>query len=218
MEVLTVAKDAGYNSVGRGPARVPLHPFFSAGKGVDSEAGRNCMENVRSAMVIVVAGVSGSGKTTVGRRAAARLGWRFCDADDLHDQSSIERIRRGQPLDDELRGPWLARVRETIETAISEDVSLVIACSALKESYRRHLSEGLSDVRFVFLAGDRQLLLERLSARQGHFAGPLLLDSQLATFEPAGYGLHLDAADPLDALVDAVVVYATKAADEGGRR
>lgn len=169
-------------------------------------------------MVVVVAGVAGSGKTTIGRAAAERLGWDFCDADDLHDLASIERIRRGEPLDDEVRGPWLDRVRATIEMAEDAGTSLVIACSALKESYRRRLSGGLTGVRFVFLAAERQVLFDRLSARRGHFAGPLLLDSQLATFEPASYGLHLDAAESLDTLVDAVVVYAKGEAADADRR
>jgi gluconokinase len=159
---------------------------------------------------IILTGVTGSGKTTVGLALAHRLGWVFCDADDLHDEENIERIRRNEPLDDERRRPWLKRVRTVIETSQREGGTIVVACSALKEKYRRFLVEGLSGIRFVFLHGDPSLLRSRLERRRGHFAGPALLDSQLADLEPPTDALAVDIALPVSAIVDMI------AADLGG--
>jgi gluconokinase len=155
--------------------------------------------------IVIVTGVSGSGKTTVGRALAARLGWRFHDADDLHSPESIERMRRNLPLDDELRQPWLDRVREVLEAAAEEKTGTVIACSALRESYRRQLSAGIDGVMFVLLEGDAGLLRERLDQREGHFAGSGLLDSQLAALESPSAGLTVDLALPVDAIVEHIL-------------
>ena len=154
---------------------------------------------------VILTGVSGSGKSTVGRALADRLGWRFCDADDLHDAASVERIRRNQPLDDADRAPWLQRVRNVIEEMKHAGEPVVIACSALKEKYRRVLAEGLGGVRFVFLTGDPALLKQRLAHRHDHFAGPALLTSQLADLEPPENALHVDVALPVPAIVDRIV-------------
>ena len=159
-------------------------------------------------MIIVVTGVAGSGKTTVGRAAAAKLGWTFRDADDLHDSESVARIRAGLPLDDEVRGPWLRRVRAAIDETVAAAEPMVLACSALKERYRRVLADGVDAVRFVFLAADADLLRERLTQRTGHFAGPALLDSQLEALETPTYGLHLDASLPVDQLAERIADYA----------
>ena len=155
--------------------------------------------------MVVIAGVAGSGKTTVGRALAERLHWTFYDADDLHTAENRDRMHRGLPLDDARREPWLRRVRAVIQWALSEGMGAVIACSALKARYRATLSEGLSGVRFVFLEADRTLLLERLSERTGHFAGASLLESQLEALEPPMDGLSLDASQPVSVLVDAIV-------------
>lgn len=149
-------------------------------------------------------GVSGSGKTTVGRALAARLGWRFHDADDLHAPESIERMRQNLPLDDDLRQPWLDRVRQVLVQASRANAGTVIACSALRESYRRRLSDGIEGVLFVLLAGDAALLRERLDRREGHFAGSGLLDSQLAALEPPSAGLTVDLSLPVDAIVEQI--------------
>jgi gluconokinase len=154
---------------------------------------------------VIITGVAGSGKSTVGRALAARLGWRFHDADDLHSPESVDRMRRNLPLDDTLRQPWLERVRGVIEQAIADRVNAVIACSALKAQYRETLARGLSGIRFVHLTGAPALLRERLALRSGHFAGTDLLDSQLAALEPPQQALTLDVSRPVDALVDAVV-------------
>lgn len=158
-------------------------------------------------MILIVTGVSGSGKTTVGRAAAEKLGWRFHDADDLHDAAAIARIRAGLPLDDESRGPWLGRVRAAIDEAVAAGEPSVFACSALKERYRQALAGGVPHVRFVFLAADEALLKRRLTDRQGHFAGPALLASQLSALEPPAYGLHLDASRPVEELATRIAEY-----------
>ena len=158
-----------------------------------------------SARVLVITGVAGSGKSTVGRALAARLGWRFQDADDLHTAESIDRMHRGLPLDDAMRQPWLERVRAVIEDAIRTGASVVVACSALKQRYRDFLSVGSPTVHFVFLDASRELLQERLAARQQHFAGTSLLESQLDTLERPQDALALDASKPVDELVDAII-------------
>ena len=154
---------------------------------------------------IILTGVAGSGKTTVGLALAKRIGWTFCDADDLHDAESIESIRRNQPLDDADRAPWLRRVRAVIERTRQEGGAIVIACSALKQRYRETLAGGLTGIRFVFLTGEAALLRERLQERRGHFAGAALLDSQLAELEPPRDALTVDIALPVDAIVDLIV-------------
>jgi gluconokinase len=142
-------------------------------------------------MVIILMGVAGSGKTTVGRELARELGWKFYDADDFHPRSNVEKMSHGVPLNDEDRAPWLGRLRELIESCLARGEDAVLACSALKESYRRTLVVG-DRVKLVYLKGDRELLLERLSERHGHFMKPEMLDSQLATLEEPHHALTVD--------------------------
>lgn len=136
-------------------------------------------------MVIVVMGVSGVGKTTVGRRLADQLGWPFHDADDLHTAVSIERMRAGEPLTDEHRAPWLARLAALIATHIREQRSMVLACSALSRAHRNALLSLASpgNVGIVHLRADATLLADRLARRTGHFFPPDLLSDQLAALE-----------------------------------
>lgn len=157
--------------------------------------------------VVVITGVSGSGKSTVGRALAASLQWRFHDADDFHTTENIERMRQGIGLDDDMRQPWLLRIRAAIEAAIRDCAGAVVACSALKARYRAVLAGGLEGVRFVFLDADRELLLQRLASRPGHFAGPSLLDSQLDALEPPSHALRLDASRPVAELVESIEAY-----------
>ena len=154
--------------------------------------------------VLIVTGVAGSGKSTVGRTVADRLGWAFVDADEFHSPEAVERIRTGMPLDDEIRRPWLRRVRAAIEERLLTG-SCVIACSALKASYRAALSQGVDGVRFVFLDANADLLRQRLKARSGHFAGPQLLASQLHDLEPPADALWLDASQSVETLADTIV-------------
>jgi gluconokinase len=156
------------------------------------------------ARVVILMGVTGSGKSTVARALADRLDWPFCDADDLHSPENIERMRQGISLDDRLREPWLIRIRQTIESALARQESIVVACSALKERYRVVLADGLEAVRFVHLTAPEAVLRDRLQHRPDHFAGTSLLDSQLASLEPPVDALTLDATLPVQQLVDLI--------------
>lgn len=155
--------------------------------------------------IVIVIGVTGSGKSTVGRALATALGWRFHDADDLHSPENVERMRHDNPLTDEQRVPWLLRVRAVVDQAVRDGSGEVIACSALKARYRDTIAGGVKGVRFVHLTGDPALLGERIAHRPGHFAGTGLLDSQLEALEPPTDALILDVQLPVDALVDAIV-------------
>ena len=140
-------------------------------------------------MVIVVMGVTGSGKTTAGQLLAARLGWIFADADDFHSAANKEKMHKGIPLTDADRVPWLASMHEQIAKWLASKQNAVLACSALKESYRRMLWDG-PEVKFVYLKGNYGLIAERLRARKGHFADEHILAGQFADLE-----------EPTDAIV-----------------
>jgi gluconokinase len=133
-------------------------------------------------MIVIVMGVVGSGKTTVGRLLADQFEWQFADADDFHPASNVEKIARGISLTDDDRWPWLRRLRTTITGWIAEGRNAVLACSALKQSYRLELEAG-PEVRFVYLKGSAVLIAQRLRARRGHFADEQILASQFADLE-----------------------------------
>ena len=135
-------------------------------------------------MIVVVAGVSGSGKTTVGTLLAARLGWTFADGDGFHPAANVARMRAGLPLTDADREPWLAAITAWMDQQTAAGRSAVIACSALRRAYRARLLGGLPAARMVFLLISRDEGETRLAARAGHFFPAALLDSQLETLEP----------------------------------
>jgi gluconokinase len=134
-------------------------------------------------MILIVAGVSGSGKTTVGALLAGQLGWRFADADTFHPASNVEKMRAGIPLTDADRKPWLLAVTGWIDENLAAGQSAVVTCSALKRSYRHQLLDSRPAVTMAFLEVDRDILVKRLSARPGHFFPEKLLQSQLDTLE-----------------------------------
>jgi gluconokinase len=135
--------------------------------------------------VLVLMGVSGCGKSTVGGVLAGRLGWDFGEGDDLHPQANVDKMAAGHPLTDADRAPWLARVHGWLVEHVDAGSPGIITCSALKRAYRDLLTGGIArHVVFVHLRGDREQLLARLRARQGHFMPAALLDSQLADLEP----------------------------------
>lgn len=142
-------------------------------------------------MVVVVMGVAGSGKTTIGRALAAELGWEFYDADDFHPPSNVGKMARGVPLGDEDRRPWLESLRAAVRGLLERGESAVLACSALRESYRERLLVD-ERVKLVYLKGDRELIRRRLAERRGHFMSPDLLDSQLAALEEPTPETHFD--------------------------
>jgi gluconokinase len=154
-------------------------------------------------MIVIVMGVVGAGKTTVGELLARRLAWQFADADNFHPQANVEKIRRGIPLSDVNRRPWLEQLRAFLEDCTARQCSLVLACSALKRSYREVL-EVSPDVKFVYLKGSPDLIAERLRARHGHFADEQILASQLADLEEPEYATVVDIALPAETMVDQI--------------
>ncbi|PTL79909.1 gluconokinase [Vitiosangium sp. GDMCC 1.1324] len=156
-------------------------------------------------MVVIVMGVSGSGKTTVGKRLAEVLGWRFVDADDVHPPGNIAKMTAGIPLTDEDRAPWLARLRDVVQRALESGESLMLACSALKRPYRELLTVDPRQVRWVYLHAPRELIAERLKQRRGHYMPSTLLDSQLAALEAPEDALSVDVSADPDAVVDTVL-------------
>ena len=139
-------------------------------------------------MIVVVMGVCGSGKTTVGRLLARRMGWTFIEGDDLHPEANRRKMAAGMPLTDEDRRPWLDRIAGEMRRVDGECGSMVVACSALRRIYRDRLRECGADVQFLHLTGDTALFRARMERRAGHFMPAGLLDSQLATLELAGAG------------------------------
>jgi gluconokinase len=154
-------------------------------------------------MIVIVMGVVGSGKTTVGKMLAAQLGWEFADADDFHPQSNIQKIARGIPLTDADREPWLDRLRSVILGWIASHRSVVLACSALKRSYRAELKAGRG-VQFVYLKGSAALIADRLRARHGHFAGESILASQFADLEEPNDAITVEISQSAQEIVAAI--------------
>ncbi len=150
-------------------------------------------------------GVSGAGKTAVGERLAAHMGWPFVDGDDLHPAGNVEKMTAGVPLTDEDRLPWLKSVRDAISKHAGAGRSAVVACSALKEEYREVLLEGQTGTKLVYLRGTQAVLARRLRERRGHFFDPNLLPSQLETLEEPRDALVVDVDGELDAVVEAVL-------------
>jgi gluconokinase len=159
--------------------------------------------NATPSLAVVVMGVSGCGKTVVGSLLAQRLGARFIDADDLHPPANVEKMRAGIPLDDADRAPWLALLNQRLREDVVAGRPVVLACSALKQRYRDALAEGVPGLRFVHLAGSREVIAGRLAARQHRYMPPTLLDSQFATLEPPADAIVIDIDQPLEAVVDA---------------
>jgi gluconokinase len=159
-------------------------------------------------VIVIVAGVSGSGKTTVGALLAGRLGWRFADADDFHPAANVAKMRAGIPLTDTDRWPWLRAIAAWMDERIGQGEDAVLACSALKRSYRDELLDGHPAARMVFLAPDREVLARRLAARHGHFFPDKLLSSQLDALEPPAPDEHVLTVVPADtpaATVDSII-------------
>lgn len=153
-------------------------------------------------MIVLVSGVAGSGKTTVGAALAERLGWDFIEGDTLHPPENVAAMARGEPLTDEDRQPWLTALRREIEARLIEGRPAVIATSALKRRYRERLLADDPRVVLVFLEISPELARRRLASRGGHFFGPGLVDSQFAALEPPADALVLPADAPVAELVE----------------
>lgn len=158
--------------------------------------------------VLVVMGVSGAGKSTVGREVAARLDWAFQEGDDLHPAANVAKMKSGRPLDDADRAPWLAAIAAWIDRQAAAGAPAVIACSALKRRYRQVLTDGRPFVRIIYLEGDRDIIRERIEARKHAYFPAALLDSQFADLEPPGPDEHpivVEAAWPIETQVGEIV-------------
>jgi gluconokinase len=155
-------------------------------------------------MIVVIMGVSGSGKTTVGAALARELGWTLIDADDLHPPANVAKMAAGIPLTDDDRWPWLDRIVEELRSLTADGRNVVLACSALKQSYRDRLARA-GDVRFVHLRGDAETIAARVAARHHRYMPAALLDSQFATLEAPGDAIDIDIHASIDAQVRAII-------------
>ena len=155
-------------------------------------------------MVVIVMGVTGAGKTTIGRALAASLGWEFHDGDDLHTDASKRKMHQGIPLDDADRAPWLIAIRKLIETMLAEGRNGVVACSALKQAYRDEIVVDPNLVKVVYLKGSKEVLADRLRDRSGHFMNPDLLQSQFDTLEEPHDAIIVDVAAAPEAIVNEI--------------
>ena len=155
-------------------------------------------------MIVVITGVSGAGKTTVGKLLAASLHWPFHDADDLHPASNVDKMRRGESLTDADRMPWLAAVAELIRSTDRAGQNAVIACSALRAVYRATLTAASDNVRLVFLDVPREIVSARIESRSGHFMPVSLVASQFNTLEPPEDALWVDACQSPSEIVDRI--------------
>jgi gluconokinase len=156
------------------------------------------------AMILLLMGVTGSGKSTVGRLLAERLGWVFLEADDFHSAGNREKMHRGVPLTEADRLPWLDAMHAELCVQDAAGKSVVLACSALREEYRRRLTAGLG-VKLVYLRGSQELIAQRLRHRTGHFAGEAILEDQFAVLEEPRNALVVDIAAPPEEIAKEVL-------------
>lgn len=154
-------------------------------------------------MVILLMGVTGAGKTTIGKLLAQQLGWKFVDGDEFHSATNVDKMRLGIPLTDSDREPWLAALGKVIADAIAQNKNLVLASSALKQQYRTRLLIG-PEVRLVYLKGSRDLIAARLQDRHGHFATAELLKSQFVDLEEPADALIVDISGSPEQIVDSI--------------
>ncbi|HLU76526.1 MAG TPA: gluconokinase [Burkholderiales bacterium] len=155
-------------------------------------------------MVVIVMGVSGAGKTTVGKLLAHRLGAHFLDADDFHPEENVEKMRGGSPLAESDRAPWLAQLNKELRKHHLRGERVVLACSALRRSHREQLLEGLPAAQVVYLRGSRALLASRLAQRKGHFMPPALLDTQFEALEEPRNAVTVDVSGTPEGVVEAI--------------
>jgi gluconokinase len=155
----------------------------------------------------LILGVSGSGKTSLGKTLAESLGWDFFDADDFHPAENIAKMAAGIPLSDADRAPWLAALRDLLLSTLQVGRHPILACSALKESYRRQLLDGNEGVALIYLQGSYELIYQRLSERAGHYMKPEMLQSQFDTLEVPDSALTVKIQHPLEQIVCQILTH-----------
>jgi gluconokinase len=152
-------------------------------------------------MIVVLMGVSGAGKTTIGERVAQRLGWRFIEGDEYHPRENVAKMAAGIPLEDADRWPWL----DALNRRLRGERDAIVTCSALKESYRQRLLKGLADARIVYLQAPKALIAERVAKRKHKYMPASLLDSQFATLEPPSGAIDIDVSGDAEDSVEAIL-------------
>ena len=156
-------------------------------------------------MIIVVMGISASGKSTLGSALAKSLGWEFLEGDDYHPRANIEKMSSGTPLNDEDRLPWLRSINQALGRLDKDGRNAVLACSALKRHYREILAQDIKQMRYVYLYGNPQLVRERITNRKGHFMPPELIDSQIAAMEPPQNAIRVNIEQPVETQAELVL-------------
>ncbi|QJX00327.1 gluconokinase [Frigoriglobus tundricola] len=157
-------------------------------------------------MILVLMGVTGTGKTTIGKLLAGKLGWTFVEGDDFHPAANVAKMHAGVPLTDADRAPWLAALRERIDAASAQGENVVLACSALKHAYQEYLRQHEPDnVRYVYLHAAEELIRDRLAARKGHFMNPGLLHSQFETLEPPDHAIRVEVGGTPEAVTNQIL-------------
>lgn len=154
---------------------------------------------------IILMGVSGSGKTSIGQALSQRLGWSFYDGDDYHSPQAIEKMALGIPLNDEDRLPWLETLSNLLSEKLSAGENLILACSALKRSYRQHLRSGNDDLLFVYLDGDYDLIWSRMQSRGDHYMKPGMLKSQFHDLEIPEDALKVNIKQPISQILEEII-------------
>lgn len=154
---------------------------------------------------LILMGVSGSGKTAVGKWLSQELNWPFFDGDDFHPKENVAKMAAGIPLDDDDRIPWLLNLHDIIADHLAQGKSLLLACSALKQTYRDLLLDGNPNTRFVHLKGDFGLIMSRMQERAGHYMKPEMLQSQFETLEEPADALTVDIAQNLDRITEEII-------------
>lgn len=164
-------------------------------------------------MVVIVMGVSGSGKTTIGKKLAAELGWEFFDGDDYHPPTNIEKMSKGIPLNDDDRQTWLELLRGLIEGLQQQNKGGIIASSALKASYRDILVDGDDGITVVYLRGNYDLIWERMKSRQGHYMKANMLKSQFDALQEPDDAIIVDITDSPDEIMQQVMKHLPRKTD-----
>ena len=168
---------------------------------------KSTLDTKANSIIIVIMGVAGSGKTTLGKALCSRLGWSFYDGDDFHSAENVEKMSQGIPLSDGDRAKWLETLKVLIAEKYKAGENIILACSALKRSYRQQLRKSGAPIFFIFLEGSFDLILKRMDKREDHYMKTGMLESQFEILEPPENALHLCIERPITALVQESIAF-----------